>query len=380
MLQELKVKPIINARGPFTVLGGSRLDDEVMSAIDEVRGHFFDMDELNRNAGELLAKMIGVEAAFITSGAEAGLILSVAACMTRGIQERMNRLPDTEGMPNEVIVQRLHRNLYDYGLQITGAKVKEVGNDIETTARDMSDAFGTGTAAVLYFAFDPQTGVLPLSKVVDLAHSRNVPVIVDAAGELPPPENLSAFTAAGADLTVFSGGKDIGAPNDTGIVLGSKELISICRQLGPHSYETIDSRLRVYLGRPMKTSKEDVVATVAAVKRYLKTDQAARMRGWERMATYIRDEVSRRFPGLEIKIVRDSRPRPPMVPKVQLNLKGSGVSFDEIQQDLMKRDPNVFLYSLGDNLIINPHCLVEGEQKIVAERLIEILWRRLGQR
>jgi len=379
MLQELNVKPIINARGPFTVLGGSRLDDEVMSAIDEVRRYFVDMEELNRNAGELIAKMIGVEAAFITSGAEAGLVLALAACMTKGIQVRMNRLPDTHGMPNEVIVQRLQRNLYDYGLEISGAKMKEVGNDVETTARDMSEAFGMNTAAVVYFAFDPQEGVLPLSKVIELAHSRQVSVIVDAAGELPPLENLKTFTAAGADLTVFSGGKDLGAPNNTGIVLGSKELISICRRLGPHSYEAIDSKLRVYFGRPMKTSKEDIVATVAAVKRYLNTDRAARMLRWERMGDYIRKELSRRFPKLEIKTVQGSRPRPPMIPKVELNLRGSGVSCEEIQQQLKLQEPKIFVYSLGDSLIVNPHCLDEGEEKIVAKRLVEILSRYLGQ-
>lgn len=376
ILEELGVKPVINARGTFTVLGGSVLDDEIMSAIGEVRNLYVDMDDLNLKAGRLIAKMIGVDAAFVTSGAEAGLVLSVGACLTKGDTRKMSRLPKTDGIPDEIIVQRAQRNLYDYGLEIAGAKLKEVGTDTVTLASDLEQAIGPNTAAIVYFSFDPQSGVLPLPEVIKIAHERKLPVIVDAAGELPPKENLRKFTDMGADLAVFSGGKDLAGPNNTGLILGSQELVSVCRRLGPHNYETVDSKLRVYFGRPMKTSKEDIVATVAAVKRYLNLDQDERMKGWDKKADFITSELSRHFKELDAKIVHSSRPRPPEVPKVQISPKNVGVVCSVLQEELKKSDPPIYTYSIGEDLIINMQCLRDGEEKIIVRNLIEILSKK----
>jgi uncharacterized pyridoxal phosphate-dependent enzyme len=373
ILDELDVKPIINARGTFTVLGGSVLDDEIMYAIDEVRKVYVDMDELNLKAGRCIAKMIGVEAAFVTSGAEAGLVLAIGACMTKGDTEKMSRLPNTERIPNEMIVQKIQRNIYDYGLEIAGARLIEVGTDSETSASDIESAIGENTSGIVYFAFDPQSGVLPLPEVIKIAREKKLPVIVDAAGELPPKENLKKFTDMGADLVVFSGGKDLGGPNDTGLILGSENLIAVCRRLGPHSYETVDSKLRVYFGRPMKTSKEDIVATVIAVKRYLSSNQSERMKEWNKKADYISSELSRRNTRLDAKIVHSSRPRPAEVPKVQISPRSVGISCSEFQEGLKNSDPPVYTYAIGEDLIINTHCLKDGEEKIVVEKVLEVL-------
>jgi len=123
----------------------------------------------------------------------------------------------------------------------------EIGTETKTTEEDLRRAINNKTCAVLYFAFDPQEGVLPLEKVVKIAHEFNVPVIVDAAAELPPRENLKKFYDLGADLVLFSGGKDLGAPNDTGLILGRKELVQLWRRLGPHSYEKVDDKTRIYI-------------------------------------------------------------------------------------------------------------------------------------
>src|SRR5579872_738336 len=231
VIKELGIKPVINCAGTLTVLGGNTVDPEIIDAMKEAAGSFFDMPELHRKAGEYIAGLLGVEDAFIVNGAEAGIVLSLAACMTRGDISNMVKLPGTGGMKDEVLVQSLHRNMYDYPLGFTGAKIVEVGSESGTNGEDFEKAITNQTVATVYFVYDPKKGVLPLPEVSRICHERNIPVIADAAAELPPKENLTWFLKQGADLVVFSGGKDIGAPNDTGLIVGRKDLVSACRGL-----------------------------------------------------------------------------------------------------------------------------------------------------
>jgi len=374
MLDELGVKPVINACGTVTVLGGCLVDDEVLEAMREAAKVFVDMTDLQTKAGEYVAKLVGAEAAYVSAGAAAGLVLSVAACMTMGQIELMTKLPLTDDMRNEVIVQKLHRNMYDYNLQIAGAKIVEIGNDSAISRRDLETAINARTAAVVYFSYDPQAGVLPLSEVIEIAHRNNIPVIVDAAAELPPKENLSKFINMKADLVLFSGGKDIGAPNDTGIIFGRRDLIGICSRLGPHSYETVDSKRRVYLGRPMKTSKEDILALIAALTRYLKADPTKRIRESERKAKYMASELSKYAPASSRRF--DSGPaqnRPPCFPHVELQFKDSRWSAETMAAELKKCDPPIYTYVTAERLYLNPQCLREGEEKIVVSCINKLL-------
>ncbi|MEM1518033.1 MAG: aminotransferase class V-fold PLP-dependent enzyme [Nitrososphaerota archaeon] len=376
LIEELGLKPIINASGNLTILGGTTLEDEVLEAMREASKVYLDMNELHIKAGQYIAKLIGVEDAYITSGAGAGIVLSVAACIVRNRLDRLGTFPYVEDLRHEVIVQKKHRNFYDYMIEIPGAKIVEVGNEIETTEDDLQNVINENTCAVLYFAFDPLEGVLPLDKVVKIAHSHNLPVIVDAAPELPPKKNLRKFYDTGADLVIFSGGKDISAPNDTGIILGRKELVQICRRLGPHSYEKLDNKTRVYLGRPMKTSKEDIFAVIAAIKRYLTLDEDERLRKWEEKTNYIISELKNNG----LKNINKfypkgfGHPRPAIVPRVEIDPPESLTS-EEILVKLQESEPPIYAYEFDGKIYINPQCLRDGEEKIIANRLIEILCR-----
>ena len=374
MLEELRVKPVINACGTVTVLGGCLVDDEVLEGIREAAKVYVDMTELHMQAGAYVAKLTGAEAAYISGGAAAGLVLSIAACMTRGQTEMMTRLPWTEGMRNEVIVQKLHRNMYDYNLEIAGAKIVEIGSDLTTTGADLKNSINEKTAAVAFFSYDPQTGVLPLAKVIEIAHKNGIPVIVDAAAELPPKENLTKFISMKADLVLFSGGKDIGAPNDTGIIIGRRDLIATCIRLGPHSYEVVDSKRRVYLGRPMKTSKEDIVGLVVALKRYLKEDPAERIRESERKVQYMVSELS----NYDVLSVHRFEPgpshnRPPCFPRVELEFKHTKWSAESLAEELKKGNPPIYTYVMNERLYLNPQCLREGEEKIIVASVKKLL-------
>ncbi|MGA2666389.1 MAG: aminotransferase class V-fold PLP-dependent enzyme, partial [Nitrososphaerales archaeon] len=327
LLGEIGVTRIINGIGTTTLTGGSVLSPGVLAAMAEASQVFLDMPELHQKAGAYVAKMLGVEGAYITSGASAALVLSLTACMTGGELEKVRRVPRTEGMKNEVIVQAMHRNMYDRGIELAGGRIVEVGTDERTTEKEFRDAFTERTAAVVYFVWDPQKGVLPLERVLAIAHERGVPVITDAAAELPPAENLTKYLRMGSDLALFSGGKDIAGPNDTGLLLGRKDLVDICHRLGPHSYAVVDPELNLYrrtivfTGRPMKTSKEDVLGLIAALSEYLRVDHGKRIARLDervkRMVSSLSGQktarVARVWPGY-------GQPRPLSIPRVEIEM------------------------------------------------------------
>jgi uncharacterized pyridoxal phosphate-dependent enzyme len=376
MLEELGIKGVINATGCLTVLGGSVLDDEVLDAIREASKVYLDMPRLHEKVGAFVAGLTGAEDAYITCGGAAGLALVAGACITRGDTGAMSKLPRTAGMRNQIIVHRPHRNQYDNALEIAGAKIIEIGSDEGCTVEDLRSAITEDTCAVVYFAYDPQPGVLPLEDVIKVARERQIPVAVDAAAELPPPDNLRKYLRMGADIVVFSGGKDIGAPNDTGVILGRRDIISTCRRLGPHSYEMAGPRTRTYLGRPMKTSKEDILAFAVALRRYLQnTDHDRRMAGWEKMVDLLLAALSTTgYPARKLVPEFDGRqPRPLIVPRVEIQTRGMPMQAREIVEKLRAGEPEIFAYDIGENLYINPHCLKDGEEEIVASRLVKVL-------
>jgi uncharacterized pyridoxal phosphate-dependent enzyme len=378
MLKKLGIQGVINATGTLTVLGGCVIDKEILDAWAEAAGVYLDMEELHEKAGKYVAKLTGAEAAYITSGGAAGLALAVAACVTKGDSAKMGRLPRTDQIQeNEIIVQKLHRNQYDYVIGIPGAKIVEIGTDRRTDRNELERAIGKRTAAIVYFVYDPQKGVLPLRDVLQIAHLHGVPVIVDAAAELPPSQNLYRFTEQGADLVIFSGGKDIGAPNDTGLILGKKELVDVCRRLGPHSYERVDSSgaTRVHIGRVMKTSKEDIVAMVAALEKYLREDHSIRIKLWEEKADNIARGLASCSSIKARKITATSdHHRPVNFPRVEVEFQNNNAfTADEFLERLRHAKPAIYAHSMKGRMYFNPQCLKEGEDEIIIRAVLAIL-------
>ena len=379
MLRELGAGRIINAVGSTTLTGGSILSKKVLAAMNEASQVYLDMPELHQKAGRYVAKMLGVDAAFITSGAAAGLVLSASACITRGDLEKIRRVPRTEGMRNEIIVQGMHRNMYDRNLELAGAKIVEVGDDKQTDESEFRAAFTENTAAVVYFVWDPQEGVLPLERVIAIAHEHGVPVITDAAAELPPVENLTRFLKMGSDIVIFSGGKDIAGPNDTGLILGRKELVDVCRRLGPHSYEVIDPKLNpyrrtiVFTGRPMKTSKEDIVGLITALTEYLEVDHDKRIERYERRVEKMVKALSLQKTAKVRKIWPPyGHPRPLTIPRLELELKTPKAA-QALVAGLKKGDIPILVWNIENKVFVNPQCVAEEEDAVIVSRLKKLL-------
>src|SRR5687767_3769275 len=199
---DLGARPVINAAGAYTLLGGSTLSPAVRAAMDAANEYFVDMNALADSSGRVIAEMLGAESALVTAGAAAALVLSVAACLTKDHPEYYERLPECEGIPNQVVVQKSRRQKYDRTLSIAGARIVEAGDEAGMTLDQLREAIGPDTAAVHYFV--PLQGAVAgqpaLDEVVKVAHEKNVPVIVDAAGHTYPTDGLRKYARTGADL------------------------------------------------------------------------------------------------------------------------------------------------------------------------------------
>lgn len=364
----LGVKKIINAAGTYTVYGGSLISLEVINAMEIASQNFVDIDELIKKTGKYIAKLVDSEAALITAGAAAGLTLSAAACMAGSKQKDIKALPNTEGMKNEIIIMRCHRNPYDNAMILAGAKFIEIGNAIETHSWELEAAIGEKTAAVVFFVQSEMLEAsLPLTKVIEMSHVKNIPVIVDAAAELPPLENLKKFTGIGADIVLFSGGKDFRGPQSSGLMVGKKNIVDICRLHGyPHHA----------IGRPMKLDKETIMGFVNAVELYLKENHQRRIEKWEK-------QVQRIFKGLgsipHVQVLQGypTQPltQPATIPRVYVKFdeKILGLTKEDIAKELYRGNPRIAVVVEKNYLTFNPHMLGEGEEDLVIERMREIM-------
>ncbi|MBL8128407.1 MAG: aminotransferase class V-fold PLP-dependent enzyme, partial [Chloroflexia bacterium] len=283
---DLGLRTVINASGTLTRLGGSRMAPEVLAAMAEAAASFVPIDALQARAGEIIAEHTGAESGYVVTGAAAGLSLGVAACVAGFDVAAMDRLPDTTGLRNEVVVQRGHRNAYDHAIRAVGVRMVEVGylgypGAGGTYPWQIAEAITERTAAVACPILDTP-GTVPLRDVCAIAHERGVPVIVDAAAELPPRGNLRRFIAEGADLVVYSGGKAIGGPQASGILAGRADLIaSVALQ-----HQDMDVRDATWsqrgllasgvlrgiphqgFGRSMKVGREEIVGLLVALQRF----------------------------------------------------------------------------------------------------------------
>ncbi len=361
--EALGVKHVINATGTVTNLGGSLMPPEVAAAWVDASKHFVNLLDLQDKVGEKIAKLIGVDAALVTTGAAGALLLGTAAAVTRGDRERIKRLPDTAGMRNEVILQKAHHSCYDN--QLTDVGVKLV--DVETQA-DVRRAVGERTALLFFMNVAEPDGKIKRAEWIELARDLKVPTLLDAAADTPPIERLAEYTKQGFDLVAFSGGKAICGPNDTGLLLGSKDLVAAAKRCtNPHCGT---------IGRMMKVSKEDMVALLAAVERFVRLDHKAEEREWLRRIGVI-EATLKEVPTLQCERI---------VPAIANHVPHLLLTWDEerleltpalVTKKLAAGDPPIIVGRVSatgeKGLLISVFVLQEGEERIVAERLHAIL-------
>ena len=364
--EDIGVRPVINAIGTATRYGGALLAPEIMETMRVASREFCPLDELHEKAGEKVAGMLGVEAAYVTASAACGLVITTAASMTGTDPERIRQLPDTAGMRDEVIVQKTHRIAYDQAIRLTGAKLVELDDADGPPVESMRAAIGDGTRATAVFYLGKNfrnANSVPLEQAVAMAHAADVPVIVDAASECPPVSTLTRFTDAGADLVIFSGGKSLQGPQSTGLIVGRKDLIGACAVNGT-PFATV--------GRPMKVSREEIFAFIKALEIYLDRDHAADAAAWENKVRYIEGELS----GIpHVTLGRLGPEETYAVPQLKVTIgREAGLTGDDAVKALLDGDPRIIVQDRGgEGFSINPHNLQDGQERVVAQRCREVL-------
>jgi L-seryl-tRNA(Ser) seleniumtransferase len=366
--RSLGVEPLINGRSTYTILGGALMPPVVLDAMREAAQSFVDLTELEAAVGQRIAELTRNEAAFVTGGAAAGLFLSAAAAMTRDVPDGILRLAELDTMPREFVIHRAHRVPYDSAIELAGGRLVEIGRADGTDEADLVGALGPATAGIFYvprsFLAD---AVLPLEVVVRHARERGVPVIVDAAAQLPPVESLWRFTEMGAEVALFSGGKALCGPSSTGLVLGRRSFIDrIAANAAPLHR----------LGRPMKVGKEDLVGIVTAVEWYLGLDLGAQWRDFSAIVDFLVDWGRERN---DIEVVREETGEAGQpTPRARLRLvDATPADRDELARRLREGRPRIDLLVWPDDLLyVAPETLLPGEERVIARRLDELLDER----
>jgi L-seryl-tRNA(Ser) seleniumtransferase len=365
---DLGVTPVINASATLTRLGGSRMPKPVMDAMASATEAFVDLVELQRRAGARIAELTGNEACYICSGAAAGIAIAVAACITKGDPAKVARLPHFDGPPAEVIIHRSHRNGYDHAARQTGATLVEIGMAHSTQRWELEAAISPRTACVLYFAgahYAP--GALPLADVIEIAHARGVPVLVDAAAQIPPIAALWQYTRElGADIAIFSGGKGIRGPQSSGLVLGKREIVDACYPNGSPNQS---------VGRPMKVGKEEMLGILAAIEWSLSQDEAAVLAGYEASVQLWLAGLK----GIEGVSAERGYPSEAGQPHGRAIVRFDPrcpLSRDDVVQALWSQNPRIAVSPVGaDGIALNPQTLEAGEDRIVLDGLRGVLTR-----
>lgn len=362
--EELGIKKIVNAWGPMTVIGGSRMLPEVLEAMAEAGRAFVDLNELQQKAGARIAELIGVEGCYVSSGCAAGVAIATAAIVAGTNRARIDRLPDTRGMKNEVIVQRAHRNGYDHAVRQIGVKLVEIGGGRGSARWELEDAIGDNTAAIFH-TYARWTFDLPLRlpEVVEIAHARGIPVIVDAAAEVPPLKNLKGLSATGADVVVFSGGKGLRGPQATGLVLARAEIIQAC---------ALNASPNHSIGRPMKVGKEELAGLLRAVELYLRQDHDAVYEQWQAQLATIERALAD-LPGVSTERGEASYSEGIPATRVRIEPGQAGTDAASVAETLAAGDPGIRVGASETTLTIVPQFLEKGEEDVVAERLRQAL-------
>ena len=367
--KKLGVSPIINAQSWVTALGGSIMRPEVLQAMDDAASAFIDIKKLNLAAGEVVARSCGAERGLVTAGCSAAQVLMVAACMTGQSEQNVEQLPDTTGMKDEVILYKGQRNRYDKAFVTAGATLVEYGTDDSVAADDLAGAINENTACVAYVVAPFVPPGIGLEETIRVAHEHGVPVIVDAAAEVPPRSNLSKFHNMGADMVAFSGGKGIGGPQSAGVLAGKADLMEavVMNSLN------LDSSV-AGIGRPMKVSKENIVGMVTALQLFTDSDESAEWEGWHSKAQYVAERLTG-IEGLRVEIEDDPAERQGPQPVLYFDDDFAGPSIAEIKELLENGDPGIFVGGGGSRQEINIVMVnvQDGEEIIITDRLNEIL-------
>ena len=360
----LGVRPFINAIGPYSSLGGAEMWPEVIDAMDYAIRNKARMSELHDSVGRRIAELTGAQSAMVTSGATGAIILGTAACMTMGDEDKMQRLPRTNGIRDEVVMLKQQRYLYDRSIRAPGAKLVEV-----ETAGDIRAAVNEKTAMFFYLQNRPEDLRIDVEDFVALAKEFDIPIMCDAATTVPPATSMLDTVASGFDLVCYSGGKGLRGPYSAGLLLGREDLIAFARMNSAPNH-------RAY-GRSMKVAAEEYLGMLVALETSLNFDEEAEFQRQFQIVESI-GQALEGVAGVETEVrVPGAEAREPYV-EVRWESDRYDISVADMKQALRDGTPSIEVRALflsDGQLQMTAVMLKEGEPKQITERIQEVLQR-----
>ncbi len=378
----LGVKRRINAAGTLTRLGGALMDEEVVAAMAAAARASVDIGELQAAASRAISRITTAEAGIVTTGAAAALTLAAAAAMTRWDIAKMAALPQAGGFADEILLARTHYTSYAHALRASGARIVDIGHNDRGSGAGVRglepweiEAAITPRTAAFAFSANP-SNLFDLAVVVEACRSKNIPVIVDAAAQLPPKSNLQKFLQMGADLVAFSGGKAIGGPQASGILAGRRDLVgaALVQQLdmdvspatwAPPDLIDVQEMKGIPhhgLGRGFKAGKEEIVGLVVALERFAAADDEASNAALEKRL----ERIAGRLGDLPKRVV--SARETGRVPQLYLTVENPVA----LSRRLQASDPPVHLserFAAQGILIVDPQALRPEDDVLLANTL-----------
>ena len=351
----LGVRPLLTCRGHTTIYGGSLMPPEVLRAMAEANDQFVDMYELNAAAGRRIAEVMKTESALVSAGSFSAMLLGAAACLTGTDRAKIEALPHPTWPKRECLIPKGHRVVYDRAYRAAGMTVIQVD-----TKDQLMNAIGEKTAMLAGLGSverAPKSDIITLEELVAVGKKAGVPVLIDAASELPPVSSLTRYTTMGSDLTVISGGKGLLGPQSTGILAGRKDLIEAA---------AMNHAPNANIGRGMKVGKEEIVGLIVALNRYAELDHESVMETWNKKARYLADQLK------DLRGVNAA---------YRINAAGFGevrVTWDrkvipltgqEAFRKLMSGEPRILYYEDDEGGTFQTRCMKDGDEILAARRL-----------
>ncbi|ROR31587.1 L-seryl-tRNA(Ser) seleniumtransferase/D-glucosaminate-6-phosphate ammonia-lyase [Mobilisporobacter senegalensis] len=362
--QDIGLKRVINSCGRVTILGVSTLSDEVAEAAVAGGQSYVVIEDLINRAGEIISEYTGGEDSCVASCASAAICLTVAGLISKGKKSIMDRLPDSKGVPNEIILQKGHS--IEFGapistmLRLGGGVPIEVGTVNEIIPEDIEEAINEKTVALLYVKshHSVQKGMVDIETMIEIAHRHDLPLIIDAAAE----EDFRKYIAMGADLVVYSGAKALEATT-SGFVTGKKEYIQYAKK----QYHGI--------GRPMKIGKEGIMGLLKALDLYENKDMKKEVEENLAKVQYLCEEINK-IPGLKAIQIQDEAGRAIYRTRIMVDPTVSDKKIGEINKELRAGDPIIYCRAEFLNqgqLDFDPRPLCEGDKELIVSRLKELM-------
>jgi uncharacterized pyridoxal phosphate-dependent enzyme len=361
LFTRIGVRPLINGRGTYTIISGSRSLPQVKQAMFDASHYYVQMDEMMDGIGAQLGKLMGAEWGIVTNGAEAAICLATVACMVGANVEKSQALPYIKAK-DQVIIPKYSRNPYDLGARMAGAEIVEVETPDELRAK-----ISARTAMIYVMSGPPaEKGPLNIAMLCAIAKEKNVPILVDAAAE--EPLNPNPHIARGATLVCYSGGKCLRGPQSSGVLLGDKNLCQAAYfNAAPHHC----------FGRALKCSKEECMGLLAAVQQWYKRDHAGEQRMWRGWMQTIENRLkplaSTRFEYLEPEDLSNKATRL----RIHWDANVLKITGTELVAKLDAGTPRILIDAgtgrrpdtMASSVIVMPYMMDPGEDRIIADAI-----------